>query len=406
MDLTTLGYALLFGLSVFTADSVIYADSYSLRVELHEDVRRSGYTRQYVENYFAFEMKRMFRHESTVKNVAVRAAGEASVTSALAEPLGADKLRAALQNLFQVDPLGLEIYLLPAGDDIRAIGFGSRPSGAFFEFATQAGGRQPQEFLGDVAMRAALMIDAYHARLAQARMTRQRPDGKDAGGKGLDGKALDGRALDGKAPGGPVGEAKPATGILGLQRLAAELAERPQEVDGAPPRDDAELTHLEAVVAFRIGDMERAEMLLKRALARDPGMVAAQANLALVNLLRGRHLPSLALAREAESALAGKTWLQPKAMRMLRGSVYATAAFNAEAVRQPKLAETLWQRACADLPQLGHLLAEQGGPWLPGRSIAACWKSRDRDVLAGYEGYGWELLALAPMPAPTAPPAR
>ena len=369
MDLTTLGYALLFGFSVFTADSVIYADSYSVRVEVHDDVQRSGYTRQYVENYFAFEMKRIFRHESVVKSVAVRATGEPSVTSALAEPLGADKLRSALQNLFQVDPLSLEIYLLPSGDGIRSVGFGSRPSGAFFEFHARADGRPAPEFLGDVAMRAALMIDEYHARLAQARQT--------------------------QGPAGASGE--------GLRRLQAELAERAAKAEGTRSRDDAELTHLEGVLAFRTGDLDQAEMLLKRALALDPAMVAAQTNLALVNLLRGRHLPSLALAREAESALTGKSGLQPKALRVLRGTVYATAAFNAEAVRQPKLAETLWQRACADLPQLGHLLSDREAPWRPARSIAACWKARDRDVLAGYDSYAWELLALAPLPTPPRP---
>ncbi len=364
MDLTTLGYALLFGLSVFTADSVIYADSYTMRAEVHEDVRRAGYTRQYVESYFAYEMRRIFRHESVVKSVTLRAGGEASVTAALTEPLGADKLRSALQNLFQVDPLTLEVYLLPADDDIRAVGFGSRPSGAFFEFATRARARPPQDFLGEVAMQAALVIDGYHARLAQARQAAR----------------------------------EPARAAEEIARLAAELAARPRDDDAGHRRDDAALTHLEAVLAFRGGDLDRAEMLLKRALALDPALVAAQANLSLVNLVRGRHLPSLALAREAESALPAHAELRPKAMRFLRGTIYATAAFNAEAVRQANLAETLWQRACADLPQLGHLLADRGAPWSPARTITACWKPRDRDTLAGYDAYAWELAALGPFP--------
>ncbi|BBK38987.1 hypothetical protein STAQ_40650 [Allostella sp. ATCC 35155] len=364
MDLTTLGYALLFGLSVFTADSVIYADSYTLRAEVHEDVRRAGYTRQYVENYFAYEMRRMFSHESAVKPVSVRASGESTVTAALTDPLGADRLRAALQNLFQVDPLNLEIYLLPAGDDIRAVGFGSRPSGAFFEFTTRAEGRAPPAFLSDVATQAALVIDSYHARLAQARRTTEHP-------------------------GGPA-EAQ--------RRLATELGGRPRDTDAPRPRDEAALTHLEGVLAFRAGELDQAEILFKRAIAQEPGMVAAQANLSLVNLARGRHLPSLALAREAESALPTRTELRPKAMRHLRGAIYAVAAYNADAVRQANLAQTLWQRACADLPALGPLLVERGTPWTPPRSVAPCWKPLDRESQAGYDAYAWELAALGPYP--------
>lgn len=362
MDVTTLGYALLSGLSLFTADSIVHADPYSLRVEVHEDAQRSGYTRQYVENYFAFEMKRIFRHESAVKAVSARAAGEPSVAAALADPLGADKLRFALRNLFQVDPISLEIYIVPVrdaegGEDVRAVGFGSRPGGDFFEFDIRADRRLPQVFLGETAMRAALTIDRYHARLAQARAGTSPED---------------------------------------TRKLAAELAAREA---GAAGRDEAELTHLEAVIAFRDGDIDRAETLFKRALALEPTLVAAQANLSLVDLLRGRHLPSVALAREAEDALTGESPLPAKAQRVLRGAIYIAAASNAEAVLQPRLAETLWQRACADLPQLGHLLSDQHSPWLPARTVAACWTRRDREVIAGYEAYGWELVALAPLPA-------
>ncbi|WP_374447233.1 hypothetical protein [Stella sp.] len=378
MDLTTLGYALLFGLSVFTADSVIYADSYSLRAEVHEDVGRAGYTRQYVESYFAYEMRRTFRHESVVKPVALRAGGEASVTAALTDPLGADRLRSALQSLFQVDPLSLEVYLLPAGDDIRAVGFGSRPSGAFFEFSTQAGGRPPQVFLGEVAMQAALVIDPYHARLAQARqLPREGAAAAEATRKLV-------AELGARAP------AAPTPGPSASVPVPAPAPER---------RDDAALSHLEGMLALRGGDLDQAEILLKRALAENPGMVAAQINLSLVNLLRGRHLPSLTLARQAESALPTRTELRPKAMRHLRGAIYATAAFNAEAVQQANLAETLWQRACADLPQLGPLLAGRGSAWLPARTVTACWKPLDREAQAAFDAYAWELAALGPLPA-------